>query len=166
MGGRFDSQPMFTVYINLGRRVLQDHLLRKIKFMADQELKRLSLLFHGMYWHTGRTSISSEREPKSLLLIALYSVRGEPKFYEQLGYDPLFRWCLDMGLNDDCFNPTVFTKNRERLMVLAVGRRFFDAVVGQVRGFGWMSDEHFTVDGTLIFAWSSLKRGLTSFRFA
>jgi len=157
MRGYSDSQPMIIAYINLEKRVPQDHPLRKIKPMADQELKRLSPLFNEMYSHTGRPSIPPERILKSLLLIALYSVRSERQFCEQLDYNLLFRWFLDLELSDECFDPTVFTKNRERLMEHEVGRRFFDAVVGQARGAGLMSDDHFTVDGTLTEAWASLK---------
>src|SRR5512135_321201 len=157
MRGYFDSQPMIIAYINLEKRVPQDHPLRKIKFMADQELKRLSPLFNEMYSHTGRPSIPPERLLKSLLLIALYSVRSERQFCEQMDYNLLFRWFLDMELGDESFDPTVFTKNRERLMEHEVGRRFFDAVVRQARGAGLMSDDHFTVDGTLIEAWASMK---------
>jgi len=157
MRGYSDSQPMIIAYINLEKRISQDHPLRKIKPLADQELKRLSPLFNEMYSHTGRPSIPPERILKSLLLIALYSVRSERQFCEQLDYNLLFRWFLDMEWGDECFDPTVFTKNRERLMAHEVGRRFFDAVVGQARGAGLMSDEHFTVDGTLIEAWASLK---------
>ena len=158
MRGHFNTQPMIIAYINLEKRVPEDHPLRKIKGMADQELRRLSSLFNEMYSQTGRPSIPPERVLKSLLLIVLYSVRSERQFCEQLGYNLLFRWFLDMELNDECFDPTVFTKNRERLMAHEVGRRFFDAVVGQARRAGLMSDEHFTVDGTLIEAWASLKR--------
>jgi transposase len=148
---------MIIAYINLEKRVPQGHPLRKIKPMADEELKRLSPLFNEMYSHTGRPSIPPERVLKSLLLIALYSVRSERQFCEQLDYNLLFRWFLDMEMNDVSFDPTVFTKNRERLMEHEVGRRFFDAMVRQARGAGLMSDDHFTVDGTLIEAWASLK---------
>ena len=157
MRGSFDSQPMIIAYINLEKRIPQGHPLRKIKALADQELKRLSPLFNEMYSYTGRPSIPPERVLKSLLLIALYSVRSERQFCEQMGYNLLFRWFLDLELTDECFDPTVFTKNRERLMAHEVGRRFFDAVVRQARGAGLMSDDHFTVDGTLIEAWASLK---------
>ena len=157
MRGYSDSQPMIIAYINLEKRVPPDHPLRKIKPLADQELKRLSPLFSEMYSHTGRPSIPPERILKSLLLIALYSVRSERQFCEQMDYNLLFRWFLDMELSDEGFDPTVFTKNRERLMEHEVGRRFFDAVVRQARGAGLMSDDHFTVDGTLIEAWASLK---------
>src|SRR5512143_322229 len=125
--------------------------------MADQNLKQLSSLFNQMYSHTGRPSIPPERVLKSLLLIALFSVRSERQFCEQLDYNVLFRWFLDMNMVEESFDPTVFTKNRERLMEHEVGRRFFDAVVGQAREAGLMSDDHFTVDGTLIEAWASMK---------
>jgi transposase len=110
-----------------------------------------------MYSHTGRPSIPPERVLKSLLLIALYSVRSERQFCEQLDYNLLYRWFLDMDLMEDSFDPTVFTKNRERLMAHEVGRLFFDQGVKQARASGLMSDDHFTVDGTLIDAWASLK---------
>jgi transposase len=157
MRGYSGAQPMIIAYIDLEKRVPQEHPLRKVKPLADQELKRLSPLFNEMYSHTGRPSIPPERILKSLLLIALYSVRSERQFCEQMDYNLLFRWFLDMELSDEGFDPTVFTKNRERLMEHEVGRRFFDAVVRQARGAGLMSDDHFTVDGTLIEAWASLK---------
>ena len=116
MRGYSESQSMIIAYINLEKRVPQGHPLRKIKAMADQELKRLSPLFNEMYSHTGRPSIPPERILKSLLLIALYSVRSERQFCEQMDYNLLFRWFLELELNDEGFDPTVFTKNRERLM--------------------------------------------------
>jgi len=139
------------------QRVPRDHPLRRIKVMADRELKRLSPIFDGMYSRTGRPSIPPERILKSMLLIALYSVRSERQFCEQLDYNLLFRWFLDMDVVEESFDPTVFTKNRTRIMEHDVGRIFFDAVVRQARGGGLMSDDHFTVDGTLIDAWASLK---------
>jgi len=139
------------------QRVPQDHPLRKIKAMADQELAGLSRVFDKMYSCTGRPSIPPERILKSMLLIALYSIRGERQFCEQLDYNLLFRWFLDMNLIEESFDHSTFSKNRERLMAHEVGRRFFDAVVSQARGAGLMSDDHFTVDGTLIDAWASLK---------
>jgi transposase len=125
--------------------------------MADEELQGLSLLFNKMYSHTGRPSIPPERMLKALLLIALFSVRSERQFCEQLGYNFLYRWFLDMELMDNSFDPTVFTKNRERLLNHEVGRRFFDAIVRRARQADLMSDDHFTVDGSLIEAWASLK---------
>ena len=125
--------------------------------MADEELKKLSSVFKRIYSHTGRPSIPPEPILKSLLLIALYSVRSERQFCEQLEYNLLFRWFLDMNLTEKGFDATVFTKNRERLMDHEVGRLFFDAVVKQARDGNLMTDEHLTVDGTLIEAWASMK---------
>jgi transposase len=157
MRGTSDSQPMMIAYVNLEKRVPIDHPLRRIKVMADQELQGLSPIFNKMYSHTGRPSIPPERMLKSLLLIALFSVRSERQFCEQLGYNLLYRWFLDMELADQSFDPTVFTKNRERLLNHEVGRRFFDAIVRRARQADLMSDDHFTVDGSLIEAWASLK---------
>jgi transposase len=157
MRGVADKQGMMLLVLNLEDRVHQDHPLRRIKVMADEELKKLSPVFKRMYSHTGRPSIPPERILKSLLLIALYSVRSERQFCEQLDYNLLFRWFLDMNLTEEGFDATVFTKNRERLMDHEVGRLFFDAVVTQARAGDLMSDDHFTVDGTLIEAWASMK---------
>jgi transposase len=157
MRGKSEPQPMMITYVNLEKRVPADHPLRKIKGMADQELQRLSTVFNEMYSHTGRPSIPPERVLKALLLIALFSIRSERQFCEQLDYNLLYRWFLDMELIDESFDPTVFTKDRERLLGHEVGRRFFDTIVRRAREAGLMSDEHFTVDGTLIEAWASLK---------
>jgi transposase len=157
MRGISEKQAVMLSLISPESRVPKDHPLRQIKAMADQELKRLSPKFDQMYSHTGRPSIPPETVLKSLLLIALYSVRSERQFCEQLDYNMLYRWFLDMNMVQESFDPTVFTKNRERLMEHEVGRLFFDAVVRQARQSGWMSDDHFTVDGTLIEAWASMK---------
>jgi len=157
MRGSSEPQPMMIAYINLEKRVPVDHPIRKIKVMADQELQGLSSLFNKMYSHTGRPSIPPERTLKALLLIALFSVRSERQFCEQLEYNLLYRWFLDMELTDHSFDPTVFTKNRERLLNHEIGRRFFDAIVRRAREADLMSDDHFTVDGSLIEAWASLK---------
>jgi transposase len=157
MRGVSEKQSVMLSLISPESRVPKGHPLRPIKAMADQELKRLSARFDQMYSHTGRPSIPPEAILKSLLLIALYSVRSERQFCEQLDYNLLFRWFLDMNMVQESFDPTVFTKNRERLMEHEVGRLFFDAVVRQARKAGLMSDDHFTVDGTLIEAWASLK---------
>jgi len=110
-----------------------------------------------MYATTGRPSIPPEAVLKSLLLIALYSIRSERQFCEQLDDTLLFRWFVEMTMTEDSFDHSVLSKNRERLMAHDVGRVFFDAVVTQARTSGWLSDEHFTVDGTLIEAWASMK---------
>lgn len=157
MRGSFERQATMLSIVSPEQRVPQDHPLRKIKAMVDCELVGLSRVFDKMYSSHGRPSIPPERILKSMLLIALYSIRGERQFCEQLDYNLLFRWFLDMNLIEESFDHSTFSKNRERLMEHEVGRRFFDAVVKQARGAGLMSDEHFTVDGTLIDAWASLK---------
>src|SRR4030088_3393924 len=136
-----------------------DHPLRTIKRFADAALLELSPLFDEMYAADGqgRASIPPERLLKASLLISLYSVRSERAFCEELDYHLLFRWFLDLGLLESSFDPTVFTKNRRRLLKHDVAQRFFDEVVRQAAGLGLLSDEHFTVDGTLIEAAASLK---------
>jgi len=139
------------------KRVPADHPLRPIKKLAEEALDQLSPVFDAMYSKVGRPSIPPEWLLKSTLLMALYTVRSERLFCEQLGYNLLFRWFLDMNTVEDTFDVTVFTKNRERLMRHDVARQFFEAVVERARAAGLMSDEHFTVDGTLIEAWASMK---------
>jgi transposase len=157
MRGFEDKQTGMWAFVSIEQRIPIDHPLRAIKKMADQELVGMSRLFNQMYSQVGRPSVAPERILKSLLLIALYSVRSERQFCEQLGYNLLFRWFLDMELEEESFDATVFSKNRERLMEHEVGRLFFDAVVRQARQANLMSDDHFSVDGTLIEAWASLK---------
>lgn len=138
-------------------RVPQNHPLRAIKRLADEALAELSPVFDAMYAADGRPSIPPERLLKSMLLMALYTVRSETQFCEQLDYNLLFRWFLDMDMTEPSFVQTVFTKNRTRLAAHDVAGQFFRAVVGQARDARLMSSEHFTVDGTLIEAWASLK---------
>ena len=142
-----------------------DHSLRVIKMLADQALKELSPDLDRMYANVGRPSIPPERLLKSSLLIALYSARSERAFCEQLDYNLLFRWYLewylewylDMNLIEPSFDATTFTKNRERLLRHGVGQALFGEVVLEAERQGLLSDEHFTVDGTLIEAAASLK---------
>ena len=146
---------------DLETRVPTDHPLRVIKMLADQALKALSPDLDRMYANVGRPSIPPERLLKSSLLIALYSVRSERAFCEQLDYNLLFRWFLewflDMNLIEPSFDATTFTKNRERLLRHGVGQALFGEVVLEAERQGLLSDEHFTVDGTLIEAAASLK---------
>jgi transposase len=144
-------------FIDLEARVPQEHPLRTIKALSDQALRELSPEFDRMYAEVGRPSIPPERLLKASLLIALYSVRSERAFCEQLDYNLLFRWFLDMQLMEPSFDPTVFTKNRERLLKHRVGQALFDEVVADAHQRGLLSDEHFTVDGTLIESAASLK---------
>ena len=147
---------MFSV-VSPEARVPADHPLRPIKAMVEAVLGELSAVFDGMYSRTGRPSIPPERLLKAQILMALYSVRSDRLFCEQLAYNLLFRWFLDMDMDAPTFDHSTFTKNRERLLEHDVARQFFAAVVGRARAAGLMSDEHFTVDGTLIEAWASLK---------
>jgi len=134
-----------------------DHPLRRVKLMADAALQALSPVFDAMYSHTGRPSIPPERLLKASVLIALYTVRSERQFCEQLRYNFLFRWFLDMNAVEENFDPTAFTHNRERLVEHEVAKKFFHEIVHQAKRSGLISSEHFTVDGTLIEAWASLK---------
>ncbi len=136
-------------FIDLETRVPADHSLRTINELADGALARLSPDFDRMYADVGRPSIPPERLLKASLLISLYSVRSERAFCEQLDYNLLFRWFLGMNLIESSFDPTVFTKNRERLLKHRVGQALFDEVVLEADQRGLLSDEHFTVDGTL-----------------
>jgi transposase len=144
-------------FIDPEERIPLEHPLRMIKALADQALADLSPTFDAMYAEVGRPSIPPERLLKASLLIALYSVRSERAFCEELEYNLLFRWFLDMDLVEPSFDPTVFTKNRARLLRRRVGQELFDEVVGRAHERRLLSDEHFTVDGTLIEAAASLK---------
>jgi len=143
--------------VDLEERVPRKHPLRVVKQFADRALRELSPVFDQMYATGGRPSIPPERLLKASLLISLYSIRSESAFCEELDYQLLYRWFLDMGLLEPSFDPTVFTKNRRRLLKHDVAQRFFDEVVRQAAGLGLLSDDHFTVDGTLIEAAASLK---------
>ena len=157
MRGLQDKQTSMWAFVSIEERIAIEHPLRRIKKLADQRLVKLSAVFNRMYSQVGRPSIAPERVLKSLLLMALYSVRSERQLCEQLGYNLLFRWFLDMELEEESFDATVFSKNRERLLEHEVGRLFFDTVVKQAREANLISEDHFSVDGTLIEAWASLK---------
>lgn len=157
MRGQEENQGFMYTYLSPEQRVPKSHPLRTIKDFADAVLKEMSPTFNGMYSNTGRPSIPPERLLKAQLLIALYTVRSDRMFCERLDYDILFRWFLDMNLEESSFDATSFTKNRERLLTHDVSLKFFDAVVREARKQDLLSDEHFTVDGTLIDAWASLK---------
>ena len=132
-----------------------DHPLRAIRGLADDALGSLSHVFDRMYATAGRPSVPPERLLKGQLLMALYSIRSERQLCEQLQYNLLFRWFLDMDMLESAFDATTYSQNRERLMKHEVAARFFAAVRDQAQDL--MSREHFTVDGTLIEAWGSLK---------
>jgi transposase len=134
-----------------------DHPIRRIKAIVEPILATLSPTFDAMYAEGGRHSIPPERLLKSCLLIAFYSVRSERQFCERLQYDLLFKWFLDMNIEEPAFDATSFTKNRDRLLQHEVAHRFFAAVVAEAKRRRLMSSQHFTVDGTLLEAWASLK---------
>ena len=157
MRGRVDPQESMFSYFSPESRVPEGHPLRQIKQHADAVLGSMNAEFDRLYAETGRPSIPPERLLKASLLIALYSVRSDRLFCEMLDYNILFRWFLDMSLEQSGLDQSNFSRLRERLVEQDTARVFFDAVVGQARKAGLLSDEHFTVDGTLIEAWASLK---------
>ena len=137
--------------------VPQEHPIRRIKPLADRVLQELSPAFSRMYAKGGRPSVPAERLLKASLLIALYSVRSERQFCERLTYDMLFRWFLDLNIRGGSFDQSTFTKNRTRLRAHEVTGRFFGAVVSEARRERLLSEEPFSVDGTLLEAWAALK---------
>src|SRR6187200_1091164 len=151
-----DCQPdaMFS-YVSAEQRVPQDHPLRAIRTLVDDVLSDMSREFDGLYARVGRPSIPPERLLRAQLLQIFYSIRSERLLMEQLDYNLLFRWFVGMDMDEPIWDPTVFTKNRDRLLNQDIARSFFRRVVD--RAHGLMSDEHLTVDGTLIEAWASQK---------
>jgi transposase len=150
------TQAMFC-YISPESFVPKEHPLRPLKKMVDSALKEISPLFDDIYSHTGRPSIPPEKLLKASLLQAFYTIRSERQLVEQIGYNILFRWFLDMAMDEKTWDATVFTKNKERLLKAEVSAQFFAAVLKQATKKGLLSNEHFTVDGTLIEAWASIK---------
>jgi len=144
-------------YVPLEQRVPADHPLRPLRAMVDVVLRELSPQFDRLYSKVGRPSIPPEHLLRALLLQVLYSVRSERLLMEQLDYNLLFRWFVGLAMDDRIWDATVFTKNRERLLRGDIARAFFERVRAQAEQRGLLSDEHFTVDGTLIDAWASLK---------
>ena len=144
-------------YGSLEERVPADHPLRPIRTMVDEALKALDGRFEEIYNVDGRKSIPPERLLRALLLQMFYSVRSERMLMEQLEYNLLFRWFVGLSANEPVWHPTVFTKNRDRLLEGAVAEEFFTLVVNQARQKRLLSDEHFTVDGTLVEAWAGQK---------
>jgi transposase len=137
--------------------VPDDHPIRQIKTIVGRALAALSPTFAAMYSPVGRRSIPPEHLLKASLLIALYSIRSERQFCERLRYDLLFKWFLDLNIGDRAFDHSTFSKNRQRLLDHKVAAEFFAQVVAEARRRELLSEEHFTVDGTLLEAWASLK---------
>lgn len=157
MRGEQEQQQVMMFVVCPEDMIPKDHPIRIIKKLADLELKRLSPMFDTMYSNEGRPSIPPERLLKATLLMALFSVRSERQVCEQLNYNFMFRWFLDMTVDEAVFNDSVFAKNKKRLLKADVAKAFFNGIVSQARNGGLLSKDHFTVDGTLIDAWASQK---------
>jgi len=157
MRGDDRHQGMMFSYVSPEMRVPQDHPLRTIRRMVDEVLSDLSPEFSRLYSDTGRPSIAPEKLLRALLLQVLYSIRSERLLMEQLDYNLLFRWFVGLEMDDRVWDPTVFTKNRERLLTGGIDGLFFERVLALARERRLLSDEHFTVDGTLVEAWAGQK---------
>jgi transposase len=157
MRGQDNQQSDMFSYLSPEQRVRADHPLRAIRAMADLALWSMSSRFDEMYSQTGRPSIAPEKLLRAQLIQMLYSVRSERLLMEEIDYSVLYRWFVGMNLDESVWDVTVFTKNRDRLLDGDVAREFLCEVVKQAQEKNLTSDEHFTVDGTLIEAWASLK---------
>ena len=157
MRGSDKRQGAMFSYVSLEKRVPADHPLRPMREMVDAALRDLSPRFARMYADVGRPSIPPEQLLRALILQILYTVRSERMLMEQLDYNLLFRWFVGLAMDDEVWDATVFTKNRDRLVRGDVAQAFFDKVLAQAREHKLLSNEHFTVDGTLIEAWAGHK---------
>ena len=157
MRGEDEKQSAMFSYVTLEQRIPNDHPLRIIRGMTDRALERMDSKFDELYSATGRPSIAPERLIRGLLLQVLYSVRSERQLIEQLDYNLLFRWFVGLEMDDEVWDVTVFTKNRERLIGGAVSQELLEAVLVEARENNLLSEEHFTVDGTLIQAWAAAR---------
>jgi transposase len=155
-GGDAKTEALFS-YVSCERRVPLDHPLRPIRKIVDEALAALSPEFEKLYAKLGRASIAPEKLLRALLLQAFYSVRSERQLMEQLDYNLLFRWFIGLSLDAEVWDVTVFTKNRERLIAGDIAAKFMAAVLNQGQVKALLSDDHFSVDGTLIEAWASIK---------
>jgi len=156
MRGESEQQLGFSL-VRPDLMVPEDHPIRTIKVLADAELRRLSPVFDQMYSRMGRPSIPPEHLLKGCLLMCLYSIRSERQLCERLRYDMLFRFFLELQVDGATFDPSGFAHNRDRLLQADVARLFFEGVLRQAKSAQLISKEHFTVDGTLMEAWASLK---------
>lgn len=145
---------MFS-YVTMERRIAANHPIRAIRAMVDEALRQMDSTFSAMYARRGRPSIAPERLLRAQLLMVLYSISSEQRLMEQLNYNLLFRWFVGLEMDDAVWDPTVFSKNRERLIEAEVSQQLLLAVVEQAGARQLLSEEHFTVDGTLIQAWAS-----------
>jgi|HubBroStandDraft_1064217.scaffolds.fasta_scaffold73896_2 transposase len=155
MRGNDEQQGAVFSYVSAEQRIAGDHPLRTIRAMTDAALRELSSEFDRLYAAGGRPSIAPEKLLRALLVQVLYGRRSERLLMEEMNYNLLFRWFVGLEMDDAVWDVTVFTKNRERLLAGDVAQKFFAAVVKQAQAAGLLSDEHFTVDGTLLEAWAS-----------
>ena len=157
MRGEDTQQSTMFSYLSPEQRVPADHPLRPIRTLVNRVLARLDDRFEQMYADLGRPSIAPEKLLRALLVQVLYSIRSERLLMEQLAYNLLFRWFVGLNMDEEVWVPTVFSKNRDRLLAGDVAEAFFDEVLAEANEMDLLSDEHFTVDGTLIEAWAGLK---------
>jgi len=157
MRGDDQKQAAMFSYVTLDQRIPVDHPLRQIRVLTDHALARLDAEFDKLYADTGRPSIAPERLLRATLLMVLYSIRSERQLMEQLDYNLLFRWFVGLEMDDAVWDATVFTKNRERLIEGAVSQQLLESVLVEAREHHLLSEEHFTVDGTLIQAWAAAR---------
>jgi transposase len=157
MRGTDHQQSQMFSYLSPETRVREDHPLRAIRVMVDEVLTQLSRRFDAMYASAGRPSIPPEKLLRAQLLQMLYSIRSERLLMEEIDYSMLFRWFVGLNLDEEVWDATTFTKNRDRLLEAEVAKEFLAQVVARARSQGLTSDEHFTVDGTLLEAWASVK---------
>ena len=157
MRGADDRSGSMFSYVALEERVPPDHPLRAIRHITDRALERLSPRFGTLYVKFGRPSVPPEQLLRALLLQALYTIRSERQLMEQIEYNLLFRWFVGLGMDDPAWSPTTFTKNRDRLLDGDIAAAFFDAILIHADTAQLLSNEHFTVDGTLLDAWASHK---------
>jgi transposase len=155
MRGDDQKQAAMFSYLTLAQRIPADHPARQIRVLVDRALERMDAELEKLYSDTGRPSIAPERLLRATLLMILFSIHSERQLMEQMNYNLLFRWFVGLEMDDAVWDVTVFTKNRERLIAGAVSQRLLEAVLVEAREHNLLSEEHFTVDGTLIQAWAA-----------
>ena len=157
MRGDDQQQTAMFSYLTLAQRIPADHPVRQIRVLVDRSLARMDAEFEKLYSATGRPSIAPERLLRATLLMILYSIRSERQLMEQMNYNLLFRWFVGLEMDDAIWDVTVFTKNRERLIAGAISQQLLESVLVEARAHDLLSEEHFTVDGTLIQAWAAAR---------
>jgi transposase len=157
MRGNDQKQEAMFSYLTLAQRIPMDHPARQIRTLVDHALARMDAELEKLYSDTGRPSIAPERLLRATLLMILYSIRSERQLMEQMNYNLLFRWFVGLEMDDAVWDVTVFTKNRERLIAGAVSQKLLESVLVEARAHALLSEEHFTVDGTLIQAWAAAR---------